>query len=79
MQTVCDNLIELDQTVPSGTGDTEEVERAPRRGDRRRRRGDRNDAHVDLQAALQPILDDPESEASEEILRAVQRDARVGR
>jgi hypothetical protein len=64
-QTVCDNLIELDQTVPSGQATKEE---ANANLDEAIAAADEETATMltSFQESLQPILDDPESEPSEE-------------
>ena len=77
-QTVCDNLIELDQTVPTGQATPGRGQRNARRGDRRRRRGDRGACSPTSRTALQPVLDDPEAEPSDEFFGQYTDDARPG-
>lgn len=64
-QAVCDNLIELDQTVPTGQATPDEANATL---DEAIAAADEETAALltDFQAALQPVLDDPESEPSEE-------------
>jgi len=64
-QAVCDNLIELDQTVPTGQATPDEANATL---DEAIAAADEETAALltDFQAALQPVLDDPESEPSDE-------------
>jgi hypothetical protein len=64
-QTVCDNLIELDQTVPTGQATPEEANAGL---DEAIAAADEETAALltDFQTALQPVLDDPEGEPSDE-------------